>query len=779
MESLLIGKVIDINYKISGVLGKGGMGVVYKAHDMTLDRDVALKMMDVRLAEDEAFLRRFQSEAKALAKLRNHNVVTIYALRECELGLCIVMEFVDGQTLADLIRRSGPVPPQRAIYVFKQVLTALGHAHRAGIIHRDIKPSNIMLAEDDFVKVADFGLAKIQQSGTVTATMGAGGTLYYMSPEQLRGLANVDHRGDIYSVGMTLYEALAARPPFKDSDSDFTIREAIVKGAIPPPDKIKPDLPKELVKVVMKAIDKDPAKRYQSATEMLKALEKCETLGKAEVPKRVDERTVVIRAEKGRRSRAPWFVASTVAVLILIGYFLWPTLFPPHALISITTEPPGSTVRINGKDIGAAPIPNYQVPAGNVSMRIQRQKYKTIDTSFVLERGESKTLALSLEKVAGPVVPEPMGSLEITSEPLGAEVYIDGRATGKTPTTLAEIPAGTHTIELRREGFKDFVTTVKVSQEQISKVEGNLVMIPEPVKPEPMGSLQITSEPLGAAVFIDGRTTGKTPTTIKSIKAGTYTVKLTREGYKDLVTTVKVSEEQASKVEGNLVMVPKPVEPEPMGSLQITSDPPGAEILIDGTTSGKTPTKLENVTAGSHNIKLRQKGFKDFVANVTVSAGQAAEVKGDLESLIGMLKVRVKPFGSLYVDDKLLRENAIAPVTETVPVGKRRVKAIHPVYGVWEKETEIVADKVRDVLFDFDKTCKLNISAVDEAGERLPGKIYVDSKFTNKYAPMIIVVRPGAHTIEVRMDKYESVEAPRVITVEKDQPLKFRLKKVR
>jgi serine/threonine protein kinase len=144
------------------------MGIVYKARDMTLDRDVALKMMDAQLAADQNFLKRFQSEAKALAKLQNPGIVTIHALRETELGLCIVMEFVEGQTLADVIRERGPVPAGETIPLFKQILSALDHAHRAGIIHRDIKPSNVMITPEGAVKVADFGLAKIQQTSAVT-----------------------------------------------------------------------------------------------------------------------------------------------------------------------------------------------------------------------------------------------------------------------------------------------------------------------------------------------------------------------------------------------------------------------------------------------------------------------------------------------------------------------------------------------------------------------------------------------------------------------------------
>lgn len=271
-DPTVVGSVID-DYEILSVLGKGGMGVVYKANDMTLEREVALKVMNASLSSDASFLKRFQSEAKALAKLQNPNIVTVHALRETELGFCIVMEFVRGCTLADKIHKTGSLDTETALAVFKPVLNALDHAHKSGIIHRDIKPSNILLTDDGGVKVTDFGLAKIQQGAAATVTVGTGGTLCYMSPEQVRGLANVDARGDIYSTGMTLYETLAGRVPFASSETEFSIMQTIVDGKIAPLGQLNPSLPDGLVKAVMKALSHDPEKRYQSAAEMWSALE--------------------------------------------------------------------------------------------------------------------------------------------------------------------------------------------------------------------------------------------------------------------------------------------------------------------------------------------------------------------------------------------------------------------------------------------------------------------------------------------------------------------------
>ena len=276
MEPNIIGSTID-SYQILDVLGRGGMGIVYRAKDLMLDKDVAVKMMDARLDPEGRLLKRFQEEARSLARLQHPNIVGIYTLRESQLGLCIVMEFVKGKNLSDIIKENGALPLGRLKKIFLQCLNALEHAHTEGIIHRDIKPSNIMLTDQDMVKITDFGLAKRLDPSPIASTMLAGGTLYYSSPEQLDSLADVDYRGDIYSLGMTMYEALTGKIPFADTASDFRIGRLLSKGTSLSPEKLRPNLPDDIVRLVMKAIHKDPAKRFRSAGAMAEALQNCAT----------------------------------------------------------------------------------------------------------------------------------------------------------------------------------------------------------------------------------------------------------------------------------------------------------------------------------------------------------------------------------------------------------------------------------------------------------------------------------------------------------------------
>ncbi|HTY59320.1 MAG TPA: TonB family protein [Bacteroidota bacterium] len=274
----MIGKKLE-PYEIQEILGRGGMGVVYRARDTKLERDVAIKMMDLQFASDPNFLKRFQSEAKALARLQDPHIVSIFNLLETPDGICIVMEYVKGTTLAKLLLPQNPLPIPRVVTIFRQIMQALAHAHKEGVIHRDIKPANIIVGEDDRIKIADFGLAKVKQQYAATATQGTAGTLYYMSPEQFRGLKEVDNRGDIYSAGMTLYECLTGKLPFGQDDSYFTIAQQVVHGRVPPPDTMSVEIPEPLVSIVKRMIACEVKDRYQTADEVVKDLDAFEKSG--------------------------------------------------------------------------------------------------------------------------------------------------------------------------------------------------------------------------------------------------------------------------------------------------------------------------------------------------------------------------------------------------------------------------------------------------------------------------------------------------------------------
>ena len=265
-------RILNERYRILRHLARGGMAEVYIAEDQLLNRTVAVKVLFPELAADDAFVERFRREARAAASLNHHNIVSVYDFGEDEGSWFIVMEYVAGRTLRDIIRAEGPMDPARATEIAAEVAAALAAAHAQGIVHRDVKPANVLIAGDTgTVKVTDFGIARAanaRQGLTMPGTVL--GTATYLSPEQAQG-ATVDHRTDIYSLGMVLYEMLAGRPPFV-GESPVAVAYQQLSQQAPPPSTHNTRVPPALDAVVMNAMAKDPNARQASAEELRAAL---------------------------------------------------------------------------------------------------------------------------------------------------------------------------------------------------------------------------------------------------------------------------------------------------------------------------------------------------------------------------------------------------------------------------------------------------------------------------------------------------------------------------
>jgi eukaryotic-like serine/threonine-protein kinase len=265
-------RLLGGRYELDGIVGRGGMAEVFRARDIRLDRVVGVKTLRDDLARDQTFQARFRREAQSAASLNHPSIVAVYDTGEDMVGSVpvpyIVMEFVDGRTLRDLLRDDRRLLPERAAEITDGVLRALDYSHRNGIVHRDIKPGNVMLTRAGEVKVMDFGIARAVADSQLTMTQTAQviGTAQYLSPEQARG-ERVDARSDLYSTGCLLYELLTGRPPFT-GDSPVAIAYQHVKEEPLPPSRIDPEVPAWADAIVLKAMQKDPALRYQSAGEM-------------------------------------------------------------------------------------------------------------------------------------------------------------------------------------------------------------------------------------------------------------------------------------------------------------------------------------------------------------------------------------------------------------------------------------------------------------------------------------------------------------------------------
>ncbi len=414
------------SYEILSAIGAGGMDEVYRAKHVKLGRDVAIKVLPSEFASDAERLQRFEREARSASALNHPNIVTIYDIAEHEDTTYIAMELVEGRTLRELLQ-DGPLPVAKTIAVATQICDGLGKAHAAGIVHRDLKPDNVMVTDDGLVKILDFGLAKPIASGTgddsklptltkATAAGVAVGTPHYMSPEQAAAHP-VDHRSDQFSFGVVLYELLCGQRPFEGS-SVATVISAILRDTPSPPRSLRPDLPKELERIVERCLEKNPGKRYASASELGDELRLAEQ--RVAEPRGISARKAVVMA---------------VLVVTLAGAASW-------------IWQRGSRARWARDD--ALPEINGLIEEGELyeAYRLAREA-----KNYVPEDAEIQE---TIERITLPVI--------INTKPEGADVYVKGYATpdapwehlGQTPLQGVRVPYALMRWRISKEGFETF-----------------------------------------------------------------------------------------------------------------------------------------------------------------------------------------------------------------------------------------------------------------------------------------------------------------------------------
>jgi len=458
-------------YELGETLGFGGMSEVHSGRDLRLDRDVAVKVLRADLARDPSFYLRFRREAQNAAALNHPAIVAVYDTGEADTSdgplPYIVMEQVEGETLRDLLRNDGPLTPRRAMEVMGDVCAALDFSHRHGIVHRDVKPANIMINRAGAVKVMDFGIARAIADGasTMTQTAAVIGTAQYLSPEQARG-EQVDARSDVYAVGCVLYELLTGEPPFT-GDSPIAVAYQHVREDPRPPSQVNAAVPATLDSIVLKAMSKNPANRYQTAGEMRTDLVRVLAGQRPAAPSIMTEedRTEIMGAvpllatrsgddvqsvgasgdEPGRgRRRALIVLASAVgiALLTLVAYFLYvlngggqPSQVAVPDVTRQTSEQAQSTIIGRGLQVMVLSVPDATVPPGNA--------VKT-DPAAGVQVNENSTIRLTVS--TGPQqVPVPTLA-GLTLEQASAALVQVGLTAAPGPTLQPSDTVATNTV---------------------------------------------------------------------------------------------------------------------------------------------------------------------------------------------------------------------------------------------------------------------------------------------------------------------------------------------
>ncbi len=482
-------------YQVIEEIGQGSMGLVYRAHDPQIDREVALKVLRRDRITGEEFVNRFLKEARVIGRLSHPNIVTVYDVGQEGPDLYIAMEFIEGSPLNDLLRIIS-LSLERIIEIGIQAAQTLDYAHQKGVVHRDIKPSNILLKSDKNIIITDFGIAHIQGSTDTLQTREGDimGTPAYMSPEQVLGKI-VDGRADIFSLGALLYELTTGRRPFGGVNGNIaTVFNDIIHQEPREPAAISDEVAKDLSAVIMKCLRKEPGERYQTGNELAQALKECLTKqqkAEPEAPPAEEIKEESKEEKKGEKKKSYLLsaaIAAAVVLLLAAGIYLYyqhtHSSQPETSLKQERIAPAKTPSSAMPQDVKkTAPVESAPAPA--LVPAPSTEPAKVAQPAAEKRKGESKIPKREEKKspaVVSPDQPSPKSAIKkqtpaikdvkpsvahtpvtILSNPPGANTFIDEKLKGRTPMTLM-LPVGKHNLRISLPGYRDIYKVITIEE---------------------------------------------------------------------------------------------------------------------------------------------------------------------------------------------------------------------------------------------------------------------------------------------------------------------------
>jgi serine/threonine-protein kinase len=753
-------------YEILKELGRGSMGVVYEAHDPQIDRIVALKVLRQDRHASDAFVRRFLKEAKAIGRLSHSNIVTVHDVGEDQGTIYIAMEFLEGRPLNEVIeeKRFGF---EEVLDLGIQIAETLDYAHGKGVVHRDIKPSNILVQPRGRIKITDFGIAHIEDPSATLQTQDGEilGTPAYMSPEQVLGKP-VDGRSDLFSLGVILYELSTGTRPFgRQGKTLATLFNEITNTVPPEPTELNSALDPRLSRVIMKCLAKDPRERYATGEALADALRECrgtETVVMPPTPVSVPE-----PAPSGpSRTRLP-----LLALLVTLGLgaavaFLYPGaldritewLWKPRpvqmATLKADSLPEGAELWVDGSLRGRAPL-EIQLGLGKHSMRAVAPGYEEWTETLDLAEPGAHSLKIELRRKVA------LAFLRVESTPPGAMLSVNGISEGRTPIGL-ELPLGEHRVALSLEDHEEWNSRIELSEEKEYTVTAGL----KPVTAVRQAVLKVETDPVGAEILVNGELKGRGPAEV-TLPTGRYLVALRLEGHLDWSEEMDLEEARKYPVVVRL----QPVATK--ARLSVRSDPPGAEVQVDGSPLGRTPVSAEFAT-GVRRLRVFLPGYQEHAQEVRLDEPREYAFDLTLQRLVreGSLRIETNPAGAdVFLNGE---PRGVTPFELKIPPGDHIVKLRLENHEEWQQRFRVEDGQDLPLSVDLQPVVKESILSLTSAPSS--ASVFVDGASKGK-TPVRLRLPPGDYRVQLKLRSYKDWETRVQLVEAREYPLKATLTK--